>query len=420
MTDERQKRAGEIGFFKLKTLAEARAICGEAFAGLTTGQERVEAAAALGRVLTEDVMSPAPVPHFARSVVDGYACRSADVAGATGGLPAYLEIVGEVVMGQPVELELAPGQCAVVPTGGMLPRGADAAVMVEHTEQLGPTTVEVGRSVPSGGNVIGVGDDVQAGQRCLEAGRRLTAGDLAMLATVGVVEVPVFQSPSVAILSTGDEVVAPAQTPGPAEVRDANSAGLAALVTLTGGRPRVDGIVKDSLGKLEQVAARSLESADMLLISGGSSVGERDHARDVINGLGEPGVLFHGLAIKPGKPTIAALAGRKPVFGLPGHPLSAMVSFQALVRAVIRRLGGERELFEPRTTARLRRKVASDAGRHEFVRVALQDEGGELLAEPLFGKSAALSSLLSARGFVEVPVGVEGLDAGAQVTVQLF
>jgi molybdopterin molybdotransferase len=423
-------RIGGAGFFTLKTLDEARALCDGAFGALRVGKERVAATPreALGRVLSADVRSPGPVPHFARSTVDGFAVRSADTAGATGGQPVYLEVVGRVLMGKPAELALRPGEAAEVPTGGMLPAGANAAVMVEHTERLGDTTVEIGRAVAPGVNVIGVGDDVGAGALCLEAGRRLGAGDLALLAAIGVAEVEVFRRPVVALLATGDEVVPPTAVPGPAEVRDSNSAGLSALVRLAGGEPRFDGIVKDVARALADAARASLEGADVLLINGGSSVGDRDHAAAVIDGLGRPGLLFHGVAIKPGKPTIAALAGVKPVFGLPGHPVSAMVSFHCLVRPVIARLGGELELFEPVVTARLARAVPSDAGRTELVRVRLvalpRDQaspaGVGFVAEPLFGPSAALTSLVSARGLVEIPLGVEGLDAGEIVAVRLL
>lgn len=409
------------GFFKLMELSAARALCEETFGALRTSVETVAASRALGRVLAADVHSPGPVPHFDRSVVDGFAVRSADTAGATSGQPTYLEVVGEVVMGQAAQIELGPGQAVEAPTGGMLPKGADAAVMVEHTERLDPTTIEVSRAAAPGAHVIGVGEDVQAGALCLEAGRRLGPGELALLATLGVVEVDVFRRPLVALLSTGDEVVLPDVVPGPAEVRDANAAGLSAMVTLAGGEPRFDGIVKDVYGSLEGAAQSSLNTADVVIISGGSSVGERDFAAAVLDGLGKPGVLLHGLAIKPGKPTIVALSETKPVFGLPGHPLSAMVSFHALVRPTLRRLGGERDLSEPTTVARLARPVPSDAGRTEFVRVRLgKGASGEMTAEPLFGKSAALSSLIAARGLVEVPLGLEGLDEGAFVTVTLF
>lgn len=412
---------GGKGFFKLMELSAARALCEEVFGALRTELETVATGSALGRVLAADVFSPGPIPHFSRSVVDGFAVRSADIAGATSGQPAYLEVAGAVTMGQAAQIVIGPGQAVEVPTGGMVPDGADAAVMVEHTERLDPTTIEISRAVAPGAHMIGVGEDVQAGALCLEAGRRLGPGELALLATLGVVEVSVFRRPLVALLSTGDEVVLPDVTPGPAEVRDANAAGLAAMVTLAGGEPRFDGIVKDVRGSLDTAARTSHGTADVVIISGGSSVGERDHAATALDGLGKPGILLHGLAIKPGKPTIAALAESKPVFGLPGHPLSAMVSFHTLVRPVLRRLGGELDLSEPSTVARLSRKVPSDAGRTEFVRVRLvRGSSGETLAEPLFGKSAALSSLIAARGLVEVPLGVEGLDEGALVSVALL
>lgn len=412
------------GFFQLRTLEEAREICRRAFGDIRTGGETVPAAEALGRVLAADVVSPGPVPHFARSLVDGYALRSADTAGATAGLPTYLEVVGRVRMGEPTDLELRPGECAEVPTGGMLPRGADAAAMIEHTERLGPTTIEIGRALPQGRNIITAGEDVAAGSVCLERGRRLRPGELALLATIGVVEVSVFRRPRVALVSTGDEVVPPEATPGPAQVRDANAPGLAAMIRALGAEPLQQGIVADVRGSLEGAVRQALGGADTVLVSGGSSVGDRDHTVAVMDGLGPPGVLLHGVAIKPGKPTIVAQAADgRPLFGLPGHPLSAMVSFHRLVRPVLRALEGEDPgaLWEPVTRARLTRKVPSEAGRLEYVRVRLRPGGsGELTAEPLFGKSAGLSSLIAAQGLVEVPVGVEGYDAGAEVEVILF
>jgi molybdopterin molybdotransferase len=408
------------GFFSLKTVDEVRDLQAEHFAALRVGMETVPAAEALGRVLGEEVRTPGPVPHFSRSMVDGYAVRAADTAGASQGLPAYLEIVGTVEMGRPAEFAIEPGQCAVVPTGGMLPVGSDAAAMIEHTELLGETTVELAKAVSPGQGVMTEGEDLPAGALCLSPGLRLRAGDLALLATIGVTEVCVYRRPVVAILSTGDEVVPPEATPGPAEVRDANGVALAAMVTEAGGEPRFCGIVRDVEGSLEQAARAAFEGADALIISGGSSVGERDLAKQVLHNLGEPGVLVHGVSLKPGKPTIIGLAGGKPVFGLPGHPLSAMVSFHCLVRPILRRLGGELELREPSLTARLTRKVPSESGRTELVRVRLIGSSTGPLAEPLFGKSAGLTSLTAAHGFVEVPLGVEGLDADAEVRVILL
>jgi molybdopterin molybdotransferase len=408
------------GFFSLKTLEEVRRIEAERFSALRVGTEVVPSVEALGRVLAEDVRTPGPIPHFSRSVVDGYAVRAADTAGASQGLPAYVEMVGVVEMGQATDLSLGPGECAAIPTGGMLPEGADAAVMIEHTELLGETTVEVSRPVSPGQNVITRGEDIPAGETCLSPGARLRAGELALLATIGVTEVCVYRKPVVAIISTGDEVVPPDTQPGPAEVRDANSWGLAAMVSEAGGVARFEGIVKDVERSLAQAARAAYETADVVIISGGSSVGERDLAKQVLDELGEPGVLVHGVSLKPGKPTIIGLANGKPVFGLPGHPLSAMVSFHRIVRPILRRLGGETDLIEPSVRARLSRKVPSESGRTEFVRVRLVETQDGLVAEPLFGKSAGLASLIAAKGLVEVPIGVEGVDEGAEVEVILL
>ena len=408
------------GFFDLKTLEDVRRIESDVFAELRVTTESVAGLDALGRVLASDISAPNDLPHFSRSVVDGYGVRASDTAGATGGLPAYLELVGAVEMGRPTSLQPKPGEAVEVPTGGMMPDGADAAVMIEHTELLGEATVEIGRPVSPGQNVIRIGEDIPSGQLCLSAGTRLGPGELALLATIGVTTVPVYRQPTVALISTGDEVVPPDCEPGPAEVRDANWWGLDAMVREAGGVGRFDGIVKDIEGSLEAAARSAFESADVVIISGGSSVGERDYAKQVLHALGEPGVLIHGVALKPGKPTIIGLAGGKPVFGLPGHPLSAMVSFHRIVRPILRRLGGEVDLWEPKVSAVLSRKVPSDSGRTEYVRVRLAPQDGRTIAEPLFGKSAALSSLIAARGLVEIPLGVEGLDADTPVDVLLI
>ncbi|MGQ9733120.1 MAG: molybdopterin molybdotransferase MoeA, partial [Candidatus Zipacnadales bacterium] len=405
------------GFFRLKTLDEVRRIEAEHFASLRVGTERLPSVEALGRVLAEEIRSPGPVPHFSRSIVDGYAVRAADTAGASAGLPAYLEIIGRVVMGRPVDVILRPGQCVEIPTGGMLPQGADAAVMIEHTELLGESTVEVSQPVSVGQNVISVGEDVAPGQLCLKPGVRLRAGELALLATLGVSELTVYRRPLVALLSTGDEVVPPDTQPGPAEIRDANAWGLSAMVVEAGGIPRFEGIIHDVQSSLAQAAGAAFESVDVVIISGGSSIGERDLAKEILDDLGKPGVLVHGVALKPGKPTIIGLAEGKPVFGLPGHPVSAMISFHRIVRPILRRLGGETDLTEPTVMARLSRKVPSESGRTECVRVKLVETDDGLLAEPLFGKSAALSSIIAARGFFEIPLGVEGYDEGTIVKV---
>lgn len=408
------------GFFRLTTLDEVRKIESEHFAPLKVSTEELPSAEALGRVLAEDVRAPEPVPRFSRSMVDGYAVRASDTAGASQGLPAYLEIVTTVEMGKPPYRAIEPGQCAVISTGGMLPAGADAAVMVEHTELLGNTMVEIARPVAPGQNVILAGEDISAGEVCLRSGLRLRAGELALLATIGVTKVRVYRRPVVALLSTGDEIVPPDAAPGPGEIRDANAWGLAAMIADAGAVPRFEGIVRDVEGQLGEAARAAYGNADALIISGGSSVGERDLAKHVLDSLGKPGVLVHGVALKPGKPTIIGLADGKPVFGLPGHPLSAMVSFFCIVRPILRRLGGERQLREPTVVARLSRKVPSEAGRTELVRVRLVETEGGLAAEPLFGKSAGLASLTAADGFIEVPLGAEGLDEGTLVTVILL
>lgn len=373
--------------------------------------------AADGRILATDVIAPADLPGFARSIVDGFAVRAASTYGASEGLPALLRVVGDVEMGRSAEGAVGPGEAARIPTGGMLPAGADAAVMIEHTEALDDSTIEASRSVAPGGNVIQADEDVARGDLVLEAGRLLRPQEVGLLAALGVARVAVFRRPIVAILSTGDEVVPADVEPGPGQVRDVNSHTLAAQVEACGGVARRLGIVADDFDTFHGVVRDALEEADVLMVSGGSSVGTRDLTIDVLQALPDSEVLLHGVSLKPGKPTILARVGRKAVWGLPGHVASAMVVFEVLVRSFVERIGG---LAGPRrqasTAARLSRNVRSVHGRTDFVRVQLT--GNE--AVPVLGRSGLIRTMVEADGLVEIPRDSEGLDAGEVVEVRLL
>lgn len=402
-------------FFRTRTVAEALGLLADV---PVTGAETVGLDAALGRVPAEPVTAPHPLPGFARSTVDGYAVRAADTFGASAGLPAYLDLAGEVLMGRAPAGSVATGQAVSMPTGGALPEGADAVVMVEHTEQTMPGMVEVVRPVAPGEGLVRADEDVPLGAVLVPAGRPLRAPDLGLLAAAGRTRVPVHRRPVVGIVSTGDEVLPPeAADLAPGQVRDATASALAGLVTQAGGEPRPYGIVADDGAALEERLRAVVAESDVAVVSAGSSVGARDVTAGAVERLGAPGVLCHGVAIRPGKPTLLARAGEVPVLGLPGNPLSALVVFRLLGVPLVRRVGGcTRPPPDPTTRARLARQVPSRAGRLDVVQVRL--DGAE--AHPVLGASALLSVLTSADGYMVVDEAATGLDAGADVDVILY
>jgi molybdopterin molybdotransferase len=383
--------------------------------------EMVPMAEAFGRVTVEELASPVDLPAFPRSNMDGFSVRAEDTFGATEGLPAYLKVVGEVSMGQAPAVSLNPGEAAKAHTGGMLAGGADAVVIVEHTQAVDATTIEVLRPVAPGENVIQVGEDVRRGQALLPGGHRLRAQDLGGLTAVGITSVRVRRQPRVTIVSSGDEVVPPDQEPGPGQIRDINTYTIGALVRQAGGIPVPLGISPDREEALRALAQRALSEGDLAVFSAGSSVSVRDITANVINALGAPGVLVHGLSIKPGKPTILALVGKTPVVGLPGNPVSAIVIAGLFVLPAIAALLGLREPpHRPEVTATLGKNVNSIPGREDYVPVRLIRKDGVLTAEPVFGKSNLIYTLVRADGLVKVPADASGIQAGERVTVRLF
>jgi molybdopterin molybdotransferase len=402
-------------FFAVRTVAEALAGYRPA---RRTDIETVRLAEAQGRVPAEPVRASADLPGFARSTVDGYAVRASDTYGASEGLPSYLDVSGSVAMGRAPEVSVTPGAAVAIPTGAVLPPGADAVVMVEHTQEAMPGTIEVVRPAAPGEGMVRADEDAATGAELVPAGRPLRAQDLGLLAAAGVTEVAVHARPRVAIFSTGDEVVPPGTAVlEPGQVRDATAVALAALVRDAGGEPDVRGIVPDDADALHAVLAPAVEACDMVVVSAGSSVGARDETAGVVARLGEPGIWTHGLSIRPGKPTLLAEAGDVPVIGLPGNPRSALVVFRLVGMPVVRMIGGMTDPPpEPAVRARLERDVASAAGRLDVVQVTVRDG----VARPLFGASALLSVLTAADGYVVVPDEATGLTAGTDVDVTLY
>lgn len=384
--------------------------------------ESVDLEAAGGRVLAEDVFADENLPDFGRSTVDGYALRAASTFGASESSPAFFRIIGAVAMGETAGMPVSSGEAVRIATGGMLPPGADSVVMIEHAEALDETTIEVFRSVAPGQNLIAVGEDFDAGARIAARGRCLRPQDLGVLAAFGRTRIQAFRRPVVGIISTGDELVPIDAVPAPAQVRDVNSHTLAGLVAETGAVSKRFGIIRDDFSSLYAACARALECCDMVLISGGSSVGVRDYTVEAISAFSGSEILVHGIAISPGKPTLLARVGRKPLWGLPGHVVSAMIVFTRIARPFIRHIGGR---YDPKSAdvsipARLRRNVASVQGRTDFIRVRLNRHGGELWAEPVLGKSGLLNTMVHADGIVEIGKNIEGLEEGAPVDVILF
>jgi molybdopterin molybdotransferase len=409
-----------LEFFRLQTREEVLALYPR-FAAV--GVEEVDLGEAGGRVAARDLAAPEEVPSFRRASMDGYAVRAGDTFGATPGLPQYLEIRGSVPMGGAPAGVVGGGEAWRIATGGMLPGGADAVVMVEYTNEMPDGTLEVRRPVAPGENLLQPGEDVKAQETFFPAGRPLRPQDIGLLAALGISRVPVYLRPRVAVLSSGDEIVPITENPAPGRVRDANAFMVAAQVRASGGLPLSRDIVPDDREALYRVLAEALQGADLVLISGGSSVGARDLTLAAIEDLPGAEILVHGVAIRPGKPTILADVGGKPLLGLPGHPASAAVVMHVLGRPLLNRLAGLSENLPSwggAVPALLSRNLAGASGREDFVRVRLRPERNTLWADPVLGPSGLLSPLVKSDGLVVIPLGVEGLFRDDPVTVHLF
>jgi molybdopterin molybdotransferase len=381
--------------------------------------ETLDVRAALGRVLASAPRSPIDLPTFSRSTMDGYAVIAADTFGAAQSLPAYLTRTGSVRMGEAATVEIRRGETVEIHTGGMLPPGADAVVMVERAHSIGDE-IEILAPVAPGENVVQIGEDVAIGEDILPAGHKIRPQDIGGLLAVGILTVEVVCSPRVGILSSGDELVTPDENPLPGQIRDVNAYTLAALVENAGGTPVRLGIARDTLADFAEKARAGFVDTDMLVITAGSSVSARDLTREVIAGLGQPGVLQHGLAVKPGKPTILAVCDNKPVIGLPGNPVSALLVAQQIVVPIIRLLLHENPRLTAPVKATLSQNIVSTTGREDSVPVRLINDGDQLIAEPVFGKSNLIFTLVNADGLVHIPLNSNGILAGQTIDVWLF
>ena len=388
------------------------------------GLESVQLAQARGRILAADVVAQVDVPGFDRASVDGFALRAEDTADATNDCPVVLALDATILTpGVQPDGTVAPGHAALIATGGMVPRGADAVVMIEQTElQDGPPlAVEVTRPAPPGAHVAATGSDMGLGETVLRRGKLLSSREIGMLAAVGIGTVPVWRRPVVAIFSTGNELVAPGSPIRPGQVYDSNAAVLAAAVEELGGVPLPLGIVPDDLALLAAALDAALAAADMVVLSGGTSKGAGDLAHQAVALLDAPGLLVHGVALKPGKPLCLAVQHGIPVAVLPGFPTSAIFTFHEFLAPVLRAFAGLPSDRRRTVDATLPLRIGSERGRTEYVMVSLiEAPGGGLFAYPTAKGSGAVTSFAQADGFFAVPAGVESVAAGTPVQVQLI
>lgn len=406
-------------FFKVKTVEETFQLIDDRVPQTTKTEVR-KLENALHCILAESIRASENVPGFDRSTVDGYAVRARDTYGSSESMPGFLNMIGEVKMGETATQPVGQGQAVYVPTGGMLPPKSDSVIMIENCEDI-EGLINTYKQVAPGENVIRIGEDINDGDILLEAGTKLRPQELGALAALGITEVTVFRRLKVGYLSSGDEIV-PFQTKtlSVGQIRDINYLTIAGLVNEWDIDIEYGGIVKDDYTIFQKKARELYDDVDCLILSGGSSVGAKDYTTEVIQSLGDPGVFVHGISIKPGKPTILALADGKPVIGLPGHPASAMVIFRLFGERILKKLSGQRIERKPdRVFAKMTKNIPSAPGRSDYIRVKLNEISGEWWAEPIIGKSGLITTLVKSDGIVEIHSEKEGIMQGEYVPVIL-
>jgi molybdenum cofactor synthesis domain-containing protein len=409
-------------FRKLMTLNEAKKAIDMHFKPAPLGEEDVALLEAYNRVLKENIVSKLDIPPFNRSTVDGYAVKAEETFGADENQPVTLKISGMVNVGEQPQVVLGKGETAEIVTGAPIPQGADAVVMVEDTERENDN-LRVFSAVTLNENVMKKGSDIKTGETVLNAGQVLGASEIGVLAALGLTKAKAFKPPIVAVLSTGGEVTEPGNPLPPGKIYDINAYSISTAVIESGGKPVYFGVVPDDKAELTKALTTALASADIVITSGGVSVGPRDFTPQIVDSLGKPGLIVYGIAVKPGKPTTVAFAGNKPVFSLPGHPASALLIFYLLVRPIIQRLSGRTPSEVRSIKAFAGARMFSAKGRRTFVmvRLVLDSETCRLIAEPVeTGASGAITTLAKADGFVEVPEDQQFIDVDEEVSVKLF
>lgn len=408
-------------FLKLHSVAEAKELFWEHVKKLPIRGETIPTEDACSRYLFEAIISQEFLPPFTRSSMDGYAVLARDTQGSTENLPAYLKIIGEVPMGQLPQFAISSGGTALIHTGGMMPAGADAVVILEQSQITTHGELEVFQAVASGENVLFKGEDVKPGDIVIPAGKQLRPAEIGGLLALGQMQVKVAKKPVLAVLSSGDEVIPPQKTPEVGQIRDINSGMLAAQIKKAGGEVMTYPIISDQREQMETVVRQAYNNADAVIITAGSSASTRDMTSEVIKKLGEPGVLVHGINIRPGKPSILAICDGKPVIGLPGNPVSAMVIAHFFVEPLVRLMqGGNPELPDATVRAKLEVNISSQTGREDWVPVRLKKVGNEFIAQPIFFKSNLIFQLSNADGLIKIPMDANGIPAGMEVDVLFF
>ena len=421
MTDTLRNAARQDQFLDVVSRDEATARLHRHLTLAPLSLERIPLSSARGRVLAADIVAPVDVPGFDRASVDGFALRAADTAGATPSTPVTIRLTPDLLT--PGITPLTPvtaGHASIIATGGMLPRGADAVIMIEHTDPLADGSIEIQRALAPGTFVAGAGSDIARGETLLRAGRLLTAREIGMLAAIGRAEIPVWRRPVVAILSTGDEIVPPGAPIRPGQVYDSNAPILAASVEECGGHPLPLGIVPDDPAALTAALDTALAQADIVLLSGGTSKGAGDLAYAAVDHLTRPGIIVHGVALKPGKPLCLAVQDGKPIAVLPGFPTSAIFTFHSFIAPIIRAFAGLPDAEAPTVDATLPLRIGSERGRTEYVLVSLMQGESGPLAYPTAKGSGAVTGFSSADGFFSVPAMTESVPAGTPVSVTLI
>jgi molybdopterin molybdotransferase len=408
-----------MNLYNVVSVEEAKRIINSKFE-LNLGSELVDIKECNGRILSRDIISSSNIPGFKRSMVDGYAVKFKDLQGASESMPSMLNLKGEVKMGQmPAESLEFPGECIYIPTGGMLPKGADSVIMIEYTDKMDEVTVLANKTISFGENVLNEDEDVELGETVLKRGKLFSPYSVGMMSNLGIVQIPVFCKPKVGIISTGDEIVAPEKQPRPGEIRDINSYLIYSSVIEDGGEPILYGVIKDNYKALYEAVKKALEECDIVLVSGGSSVGKKDETARVIEELGNPGILFHGISVKPGKPTILGKVEDKPIFGLPGHPLSCAVVYRILVRYVLHTMMNLQEIEYP-IPCKFSTNYHKAKGREEYLPVIIDNIKGEYTAAPILAKSATISGFTKAWGYIKIDKNVEGISENQKVYVNKF
>jgi putative molybdopterin biosynthesis protein len=419
----RRKAASQRQFLDVATADEALQLFREALKPQPLGTETIALEAALGRVLAQDIESPVDVPGFDRSNVDGFALRAADTLGAGEESPQLLSLTDEVITpGKPPQITVEAGHASVIATGGMLPRGADSVMLVENTElveQDKQQFVRIEKALPAGAFITFAGTDIGRGETVLRCGQLLTSRDIGLLAAVGQDQVTVYRKPRIAIISTGDELVQPGQPMRKGGVYDSNQAIVAAAVEELGCEAIRLGAVPDVLQAQQDMLQRGLE-ADAVILSGGTSKGAGDLTYEVVSALSDPGIVVHGVAIKPGKPLCLAVSNNKPVVILPGFPTSAIFTFQQFVAPMLRVLAGMPEETRLQVAAELPVRVSSERGRTEYLMVGLMRTKAGYAAYPMGKNSGAVTAFSKADGFIRIDAHTEQLAAGTAVDVQLL